>query len=35
VLRENTVRLEMCRNLGFEVKSNAAEHGICEVRLKL
>jgi acetyltransferase len=35
VLRENTVMLEMCRNLGFEVKSNAAEHGICEVRLKL
>jgi len=35
VLRENTVMLEMCRNLGFEVKSNPAEHGICEVRLKL
>ena len=35
VLRENTVMLEMCRNLGFEVSSNPAEHGICEVRLKL
>jgi acetyltransferase len=35
VLRENTVMLELCRNLGFEVESNSAEHGICDVRLKL
>jgi acetyltransferase len=35
VLRENTVMLEMCRNLGFEIKSNPADHDICEVRLKL
>ena len=35
VLRENTLMLEMCRNLGFEVKSSPAEHGICDVRLKL
>jgi acetyltransferase len=35
VLRENTVMLEMCRNLGFEIKSSLAEHDICEVRLKL
>jgi acetyltransferase len=35
VLRENAVMLEMCRNLGFEIKSNPAERDICEVRLKL
>jgi acetyltransferase len=35
VLRENTVMLEMCRNLGFEIKSNPTDGDICEVRLKL
>jgi acetyltransferase len=35
VLQENTVMLEMCRELGFEVKSNPAEHGLCDVKLKL
>jgi acetyltransferase len=27
--------LEMCRGLGFEVKSDPVEHDICDVRLKL
>ena len=35
VLRENTVMLEMCRNLGFEIKADPAEQDICQVRLKL
>jgi acetyltransferase len=35
VLTENTVMLAMCRSLGFEVKSDPIEHGICNVRLTL
>lgn len=35
VLQENTVMLEMCRQLGFEVKPDPAEPDICDVRLKL
>lgn len=35
VLRENTVMLEMCRQLGFEVKPDPAEPDICDVRLTL
>ena len=35
VLTENTVMLAMCRSLGFEVKSDPAEHEICNVRLAL
>ena len=35
VLQENTIMLEMCRNLGFEVKTDPVEHGICDVKLKL
>jgi acetyltransferase len=35
VLRENVVMLEMCRNLGFEVKSDATERDLCNVTLKL
>jgi acetyltransferase len=35
VLAENTIMLEMCRGLGFEVKSDPVEHGICDVRLAL
>ena len=35
VLQENTVMLEMCRHLGFEVKADPVEHGICDVKLKL
>jgi acetyltransferase len=35
VLTENTIMLEMCRNLGFEVKADPVEHGLCDVKLKL
>jgi acetyltransferase len=35
VLKENTVMLEMCRHLGFDVKADPVEHDICDVRLKL
>jgi acetyltransferase len=35
VLYENTVMLEMCRSLGFQVKSDPGEADICKVRLKL
>ena len=35
VLTENTVMLAMCRNLGFQVKSDPVEHDICNVRLTL
>jgi acetyltransferase len=35
VLQENVVMLDMCRNLGFQVKADPAESDICNVRLKL
>src|SRR5450631_3824363 len=35
VLQENTIMLEMCRKLGFEVKADPVDHGICDVTLKL
>jgi acetyltransferase len=35
VLQENTVMLEMCRSLGFEVKTDPVEHSVCNVRLTL
>jgi acetyltransferase len=35
VLRENTVMLEMCRHLGFSVKSDPDERDLCNVTLKL
>jgi acetyltransferase len=35
VLHENTVMLEMCRNLGFEVKADPTERDLCNVRLRL
>jgi len=35
VLKENTIMLEMCRHLGFEVKADPVEHGICNVKLEL
>jgi acetyltransferase len=35
VLKENTVMLDMCRHLGFEVKADPLEHDICIVKLKL
>jgi acetyltransferase len=35
VLQENTVMLNMCRSLGFEVKTDPAEPDLCNVRLRL
>jgi acetyltransferase len=35
VLQENTIMLEMCRQLGFQVKADPVEHGLCDVRLVL
>jgi acetyltransferase len=35
VLAENTVMLDMCRSLGFEIKSDPVEHDICNVKLAL
>jgi acetyltransferase len=35
VLRENTVMLAMCRDLGFEVRTDPAEPDVCNVKLTL
>jgi len=35
ILRENSVMLKMCRELGFEVKTNPADLGVYEVNLVL
>ena len=35
VLQENIVMLDMCRQIGFEVKPDPVEPDICDVRLKL
>jgi acetyltransferase len=35
VLQENLIMLQMCRDLGFEVKADPLEPGICNVKLKL
>jgi acetyltransferase len=35
VLQENAVMLEMCRSLGFGLKTDPVEHGICNVKLTL
>ena len=35
VLQQNTVMLEMCRELGFEIKTDAAEPAVCNVKLRL
>jgi acetyltransferase len=35
VLQENTLMLEMCRSLGFEVEADAVEQNICNVKLSL
>jgi acetyltransferase len=35
VLHENIVMLDLCRSLGFEVKSDPDEADICKVRLQL
>jgi acetyltransferase len=33
ILRENSVMLKMCRELGFEVKTNPEDLGLCDVTL--
>jgi acetyltransferase len=35
VLTENIVMLDMCRKLGFDVKADPLEHGLCDVKLAL
>ncbi|CCE04169.1 conserved hypothetical protein [Bradyrhizobium sp. STM 3843] len=35
VLQENIVMLDMCRQLGFEVKTDPMEHDLCNVKLRL
>ncbi len=35
VLQENLIMLQMCRDLGFEVKADPVEPGICNVKLRL
>jgi acetyltransferase len=35
VLQENSVMLKMCRELGFEVKTNPEDLGLCDVTLVL
>jgi acetyltransferase len=35
VLQENSAMLNMCRELGFAVKSDATDHALCEVTLEL
>jgi acetyltransferase len=35
VLAENTVMLDMCRSLGFEIKSDPVEDDVCNVELAL
>jgi acetyltransferase len=35
ILHENSVMLKMCRELGFEVKTNPEDRGLCDVTLVL
>jgi acetyltransferase len=35
VLQENAIMLDMCRSLGFEIKTDPVDPGICDVRLVL
>ena len=35
ILRENSVMLNMCRELGFEIKTDAEDRGLCDVTLPL
>jgi acetyltransferase len=35
VLQDNLIMLQMCRDLGFEVKADPVERGICNVKLRL
>jgi acetyltransferase len=34
VLQENSVMLNMCRELGFAIKSDTTDHSICNVTLE-
>ena len=35
ILQENYVMLKMCRELGFEIKTDAEDRGLCDVILAL
>jgi RimJ/RimL family protein N-acetyltransferase len=35
ILQENSVMLKMCRELGFKVKTDAKDRGVCDVSLAL
>ncbi len=35
ILQENSVMLSMCRELGFKIKTNADDRGLCDVTLEL
>ena len=35
ILQENSVMLKMCRELGFKVKTDAEDRGVCDVTLML
>jgi acetyltransferase len=35
ILQENTVMLKMCRELGFEIKTDAEDRGVRDVTLAL
>ena len=35
ILQENAVMLKMCRELGFKVKTDAEDGGVCDVTLEL
>jgi RimJ/RimL family protein N-acetyltransferase len=35
ILQENSVMLKMCRELGFKVKADAEDHGVCDATLVL
>jgi RimJ/RimL family protein N-acetyltransferase len=35
ILQENSVMLKMCRELGFKVKTDAGDRGVCNVTLML
>jgi RimJ/RimL family protein N-acetyltransferase len=35
ILQENSVMLKMCRELGFKIKTDAKDRGVCDVSLAL
>jgi L-amino acid N-acyltransferase YncA len=35
ILQENAVMLKMCRELGFKIKTDAEDRGMCDVTLAL